>query len=87
MRYVWLGMFVVVMAALLAACATQPAPTAHDPPGFLIGLVHGLISPLSLIAELFTNVRVYAFLNSGGWYDFGFMLGVGALGGDGSRIA
>jgi hypothetical protein len=85
MRFVRLGFFIVLAASLLAACATQPTPSAYEPPGFLLGFVHGFISPFALIAELFTNVRVYAFPNSGGWYDFGFMLGIGALGGGGSQ--
>jgi hypothetical protein len=27
------------------------------------------------------DIRVYAFPNNGGWYDFGVLLGVGSLGG------
>jgi ABC-type multidrug transport system permease subunit len=85
MRFAKFGMLILIAATLLAACATQPTPTAIEPPGFLLGLVHGFISPFALIAELFTNVRVYAFPNNGGWYDFGFMLGVGLiLGGGGA---
>ncbi len=52
-------------AGLLVACATQPTPTAYEPPGFMLGFVHALISPFALVAELF-SVRVYAFPNSGG---------------------
>lgn len=85
MRLLKLTFLLAVIAICLAACATQPVSTAEDAPGFLMGLVHGFISPFSLIAEIFTNVRVYAFPNSGGWYDFGFMLGVGTLSGGGSR--
>ena len=86
-RYVRLAILLVIGASLLTACATQPTPTAFsEPPGFVLGFVHGIISPFALIAELFTNVRIYAFPNSGGWYDLGFMLGIGALGG-GSRVA
>jgi hypothetical protein len=52
----------------------------------LFGLLHGFISPFALIGELFTNVRVYAYPNSGGWYDFGFVVGAAALfGGGGSQ--
>jgi hypothetical protein len=86
MRYARIGLLLMIGASLLTACATQPTSTAFEPPGFLLGLVHGIISPFALIAELFTNVRVYAFPNSGGLYDLGFMLGIGALGG-GSRVA
>jgi hypothetical protein len=85
MRFAKYGVFIVAAAVVLAACATQPTPSAVQPPGFLWGLLHGFISPFALIAEIFTDVRVYAFPNSGGWYDFGFMLGVGVvLGGGGA---
>jgi len=89
MRVAKFGILVIVAAVLLAACATQPTPTAFEPPGFLLGLVHGLIAPLALFAEIFTDVRVYAFPNSGGWYDFGFMLGISMVvgGGSGSAVA
>jgi len=39
----------------------------------------------SLIGSIFTDVRIYAFPNSGGWYDFGFFLGAASfLGGGGA---
>jgi hypothetical protein len=70
---------------LLAACATQPAPDAFDTPGFLIGYWHGLTIFFALIGHLFDNsIRIYNFPNSGGWYDFGFFLGIGTLGGGGA---
>ena len=40
-----------------------------------MGFVHGFISLSSLIGSIFWDIRVYAFPNSGGWYDFGFVLG------------
>ena len=74
---------ILVLAALaLAACATQPAPSVADAPGFWLGLLHGMIAPFSLIASLFWEVRIYAFPNAGGWYDLGYYLGIaGTLGG------
>jgi hypothetical protein len=86
MRFVRHGIFVIMAASLLVACATQPTPEAFEPPGFFLGFVHGLISPIALIAELFTDARVYAFPNSGGLYDLGFMLGIATWGRD-SRAA
>jgi hypothetical protein len=65
----------VVFALALSSCATQPTPTAFDPPGFLWGFVHGFISLFSLIGSFFWDIRVYAFPNSGRWYDAGFVLG------------
>ena len=72
-------------AAILSACATQPAPQALDPPGFWAGLFHGFTIFFSLIASIFTDNRIYSFPNSGGWYDFGFFLGASMfLGGGGA---
>ncbi len=44
--------------------------------GFLYGLLHGFITPLSFVASLFQDdVAIYAVNNTGGLYDFGFLLG------------
>ncbi|MCI0353867.1 MAG: hypothetical protein L0099_02335 [Acidobacteria bacterium] len=55
------------------------------PAGFLAGLWHGLIIPITFIVSLFTpKVRFYETNNRGLLYDFGFILGAsGALGGSG----
>lgn len=54
----------------------------EDPAGFLAGLWHGFIAVLSFLIGLFTTrVRMYEIKNNGGWYDFGFLLGVGAFSG------
>lgn len=70
-----------LLLLLVGACATQPPPPGADLPGFWWGLAHGLIAPLALIAELFTDARIYAYPNGGGWYDLGFVLGIFAWGG------
>jgi hypothetical protein len=56
------------------------------PAGFLGGLWHGLISPITFIISLFApNVRIYETNNKGVIYDFGFIIGVSAsFGGGGS---
>ena len=82
-----IALFIAVCAAalLLQSCATQPIPTGAGPPGFLWGLLHGFLILFSFIASLFTDFRIYAFPNSGGWYDFGYLLGaMGFLGGGGA---
>jgi len=66
------------IALVLASCATQPAPVDHTP-GFLSGLFNGFTVVFSLIGSIFYNVRIYAYPNNGGWYDFGFVLGVVAF--------
>lgn len=52
----------------------------YAPVGFLYGLWHGLILPFSFLISLFNDdVAVYAIYNSGGWYNFGFLLGIGNI--------
>ena len=67
----------------LAACAASQASTAvvPDAPGFLLGLWHGFIFPVAWVVSLFmSNVAVYAVPNNGGWYDFGYFLGIVVFG-------
>lgn len=46
--------------------------------GFWSGLWHGLIAPVTFIISVFSSkVALYEVHNSGGWYDFGFVLGAG----------
>ncbi len=76
---------VLVLLLTLAACARQaPEAVSHaaDVPGFWWGLWHGFIFPFSWIGSLFRpDIAVYAVPNQGGWYDFGFFLGITVLGG------
>jgi hypothetical protein len=73
---------------LLSSCAAGPntAPPQAEPAGFLLGLWHGIILPVTFVISLFTDtVSVYEVANSGNWYDFGFFLGVMiSLGGGGA---
>jgi len=69
---------VLALAASLAACAHQVG-TAVQPeaPGFLLGLWHGFIFPVAWLLSLFMpDVAIYAVPNNGGWYDFGYFLGI-----------
>ena len=57
---------VLMLAALLAA---------------LFGLWHGFIFPVAWIVSLFVSkVAIYAVPNNGGWYDFGYFLGIVVFG-------
>lgn len=77
----------MIIAALLPAClhtacvATQAHTVEAGAPGFWQGLWHGLIFPLAWIVSLFTSsVAVYAVPNDGGWYNFGYFLGIVVFG-------
>ena len=51
--------------------------TAEKPAGFLWGIWHGWLAPISLIWSIFnSDIRVYEPLNTGWWYDFGFYIAV-----------
>ena len=68
---------------LLAACAANQSPAGVAPgaPGFWLGLWHGFIFPVAWIVSLVADkVAVYAVPNSGGWYDFGYFLGIAVFG-------
>lgn len=83
---------VAVLAVLAVAGCAAPGNDlaaqgagAAQLPGFWQGLWHGVIAPVTLIISWFTDtVGIYAVHNRGGWYDFGFMLGVSIVFG-GSR--
>jgi hypothetical protein len=44
-----------------------------------MGLAHGFTSPVALMVSIFKDIRIYAYPNAGGWYDFGFVLGISML--------
>jgi len=73
--------FVVFAVLLLGGCATAlPPPALADLPGFWSGFLHGMILPYSFIGSLFSDtIAIYSVPNSGDWYDFGFILGVGGF--------
>ena len=76
-------LLILAASLALAACAATQASDAVAPtaPGFWLGLWHGFIFPVAWVISLFTNqVAIYAVPNSGGWYDFGYFLGIVVFG-------
>ena len=72
----------LAIVVLLCSCASQPDVSGYDSvPGFIAGLWHGLVAPIAFVGAIFTDIRIYAFPNSGNWYDFGFLLGLSAWAG------
>jgi hypothetical protein len=87
-RYINAVLVIIIIGAVMSGCATQTLLSVADPPGFFSGLLHGFIILFSFIGSLFTDYEIYAFPNSGGWYNFGFLLGASIFfggGGAGSR--
>ncbi len=73
--------FLFTFALLFTACTAGDAQfTEQNQAGFFYGLWHGVISFITLIIHLFNNgVMIYETSNTGGWYDFGFLVGVTSI--------
>jgi hypothetical protein len=91
-KHIYVVVLLVVALVMLAGCAAGPNEMVDTPneagtvAGFWLGLWHGVIAPITFIISLFNqNVSMYAVHNTGGWYDFGFLLGLGTVWGGGSR--
>ena len=78
----------IPLLLLLTSCAAGDAQfTPESLSGFWYDLWHGIISFISMIIHIFNdNVIVYEINNTGGWYDFGFLLGVISIWGGGSHM-
>lgn len=81
---------ILIMIVLLAGCADSPTfnqAETMEQVGFWFGFWHGIILPFAWFISLFSDdTAIYAIYNNGGWYDFGFFLGLGGLT-SGSSIA
>lgn len=69
---------ICMLAAILTGCIPGDGSYgASHRAGFLWGIWHGWLAPVSLIASLFNhNIRIYETFNTGWWYDFGFYIAV-----------
>lgn len=87
LSFKWL-LFIPFMLLLTSCTAGGEQFTTESPAGFWYGLWHGIISLISLVIHLFNDtVMVYERNNTGGWYDFGFLLGVIFIWGGGTHIS
>ena len=90
MKKLSLSAVLVVAAMVLVSCVAGPngqVDTANAEglvAGFWRGLWHGVIAPITFLVSLFSShVHMYEVHNTGGWYDFGFLLGVTSVHGGG----
>ena len=71
------GLFVFSACTAGSNSLANVETTAGDVAGFWLGLWHGFIVLFTFIASLFKdNVGVYEVHNNGGWYNFGFLMGM-----------
>lgn len=83
MKTIFKILSLVVIVLFICSCADVTNVEEcrdFEPYGFWSGLWHGIIAPFSFIGSLFSDsIAMYALNNTGGWYDFGFVLGAGIL--------
>ena len=92
-----LGFAVLLLVVFVLASCAAGSNELRDSPnpdgvvaGFWRGLWHGIIAPVTFIISLFSrSVQMYEVHNNGGWYNFGFLVGImiifGGGGGASSR--
>jgi hypothetical protein len=92
MKKIFLVGLMLVVVVALTGCAAGPNVHRNQPnpdgeiAGFWQGLWQGFISGFTFIISLFNdNVSVYEVHNNGGWYNFGFMIGVSSFFGGSGR--
>ncbi len=83
MKYLSRTILLIMVITGLIACTASPnalesmADAEGTVAGFWLGLWQGFIALFAFIVSLFNdNVGVYEAHNNGGWYNFGFILGV-----------
>lgn len=87
----WAVVLIALTTTLVAlsGCAAGPnTAEAAGEAGFWQGLWHGVIAPITFIISLFNdNVSIYEVANNGGWYNFGFLIGMSIIFGSGGGAA
>ena len=83
MKKIYAGLLVLTFVALFIGCAQRVSferAAEMSKAGFWSGLWHGLFVCFTFILSWFNKgVTIYAIYNTGGWYNFGFLIGVGAF--------
>ncbi len=84
LKFVVYSAVIAMAATMLTGCLPGDGTSSSSKPaGFLWGIWHGWIAPISLIVEIFRrDIRIYEPANAGFWYDLGYYMAV--IGGFGS---
>lgn len=71
---------IIFTAYSLGFASHDVAIVSDEGPGFWMGLWHGIIAPIALIASIFSNdITMFATPNNGFFYSLGFLMGSGTL--------
>ena len=70
--------YLAILTLLFTSCSAGSDNSA--PAGFFIGFLQGFIVFIAWLISLFNdNILIYEPYNNGGWYDFGYILGLATL--------
>jgi hypothetical protein len=80
-KYLLLGVMLTTTLLIFTGCyPNNEVYTAESPANFISGLWHGIVVVINFIRSWFNpNVGIYESTNNGFWYNFGFLLAVGAF--------
>lgn len=74
---VLLASIALVSVVLVGCLPGNRTPGVSKPAGFLLGIWHGWIAPISLLLEIFRrDIRIYESVNTGFWYDLGYYMAI-----------
>lgn len=73
-----LALLLILLVTLLTGCVPGDGSyTPERPAGFLSGIWHGWIAPISLLFSLIgSSDGIYEVVNTGFWYDFAFYMAI-----------
>lgn len=81
-QLILIGMVVILFASCASSEVIEGCVDVEAQEGFIFGVFHGFFAPLAFIWSIFSDdMAMYAINNSGGWYDFGFLVGIGGFSG------
>ncbi|NQT58802.1 MAG: hypothetical protein HQ557_07455 [Bacteroidetes bacterium] len=84
MKKLFLLILIVLLVIFLTGCLPDISMDQQESQaGFFLGIWHGWIAPVSLIASIFNkNITIFEYNNTGFWYGFGFYIAIlGGFGG------
>lgn len=77
-RTIKIFILIIITGAFLTGCVPGDGSyTTINPAGFLSGIWHGWIAPITLIYSFIDRSKsIYEAINTGFWYDFGFYMAI-----------
>ena len=74
-RIIAIILLVAILCLAMTGCVPHNTPSG-DPAGFFTGIWNGWIAPFTLIASMFSDVRMYEINNTGFFYELGFYMAI-----------